>query len=215
MKTATAYSTKKPVADAVGEVKRGCASVDPKMVVFFASTAYDPASLSKAMADAFPKASVFGCSTAGEIVTGKMLKESVVAMAYSSEVVGDVAVGVMEGIKDDKGAEGVSKVFRDFERHYGAKMADLDFSRYVGIILVDGMSVAEERLMDKIGDLTNVLFVGGSAGDDLQFARTYVYANGKAYTDAAILTLLKPAKGFDIVKTQSFGPLASVLLQRR
>jgi len=215
MKTATAYSTKKPVADAVEEVKRGFVSVDPKMVVFFASTAYDPASLSKAMAGAFPKASVFGCSTAGEIVTGKMLKESVVAMAYSSHIIDDVAVGVMEGIKEDKGAEGVSKVFRDFERHYGAKMADLDFSAYVGMILVDGMSVAEERLMDKIGDLTNVLFVGGSAGDDLQFARTYVYANGKAYTDAAILALLKPANRFDIVKTQSFRATGKRLIATR
>lgn len=204
MKITTAYSTKKTVADAVDEVKRGLAFADPKMVLFFASTAFEPASISKAMAAAFPKASVIGCSTAGELVSGKMLKESVVAMAYGSEVLADVAVGVMKGIKNDARAEGVAKVFADFERHYGGKMHDLDFSTYVGMILVDGMSAAEERLMDRIGDLTNVLFVGGSAGDDLQFARTYVYANGEAYTDAAILVLLKPAKGFDIVKTQSF-----------
>lgn len=204
MKIAVTYSTEKSVADAVGEVKRGLVSADPKMVLFFASTAYDPSSISKAMGEAFPKAVVVGCSTAGEIVTGKMLKGSVVAMACSPEVLADVAVGVIKGVKDDTTAEGVSKVFADFERHYGAKMRDLDFSSYVGMILVDGMSAAEERLMDKIGDLTNVLFVGGSAGDDLQFARTYVYANGEAYTDTAVLVLLKPAQGFDIVKTQSF-----------
>jgi hypothetical protein len=83
-------------------------------------------------------------------------------------------------------------------------MADLDFSRYVGLILIDGLSGAEEKVMDRLGDLTNVIFVGGSAGDDLKFACTHVYANGEAYTDAAVLALLKPAVAFDVIKTQSF-----------
>ncbi len=83
-------------------------------------------------------------------------------------------------------------------------MADLDFRKYVGIILVDGLSGAEERLMDRIGDLTNVSFVGGSAGDDLKFQKTFVFAGNTSYTDAAVLALVKPKNGFDFIKTQSF-----------
>ena len=77
-----------------------------------------------------------------------------------------------------------------------------DFEKYVGIILCDGMSGAEERLMDTIGNLTDIPFIGGSAGDDLQFKATYIYANGKVYQDAALLALLKLKNGFEILKTQ-------------
>ena len=200
----TAFSTKKPISEAVEEIKETIGSMSIKMLVFFASPIYDPEVLSTAMHDAFPGAVVFGCTTSGEIITGKMLKESVVAMALSPEAVSDAALGVITGIKEDILAENISRVFTDFETHCGEKMQNLDFTKYVGIILIDGLSASEEKVMDRIGDLTNVLFVGGSAGDDLKFACTYVYANGKAYTNAAVIVLLKPAVGFDIIKTQSF-----------
>ncbi len=199
----TAYSTKKPTSEAVREVVEHMGSLSPKMVIFFASTEHDPVSISAAMKDAFPGAEVLGCSTAGEITSGKMLKGSLVAMAFTGEAVAEVALGVVPDVGQEASV-GIANVFSSFERRFGTPMAELDFSQYVGLVLVDGMSGAEERIMDKIGDLTNVLFVGGSAGDDLAFARTYLYANGKSHSNAAILALLKPAKGFDIIKTQSF-----------
>ncbi len=200
----TACSTKAATPEAVGEVKAQLGPIDAKMVVFFASTIHGPAIVSRAMQDAFPKALVVGSSTAGELVTGRMLKNSLVAMAWSPEAIADVALEVVADLGLGPVDGKITDAFASFERHYNHSMLDMDFSKYVGMILVDGLSIAEEKVMDKIGDLTNVLFVGGSAGDDLKFARTYVYANGKAYTDAAVLLLMKPAVGFDIVKTQSF-----------
>jgi hypothetical protein len=79
-------------------------------------------------------------------------------------------------------------------------------------VLVDGLSGAEEGLIDKIGDLTDITFIGGSAGDDLKFAATHVYANGKSYSNAAVLALLKPAGEFSFVKTQSFTVLPTKLV---
>ncbi len=201
---ATACSRNKSTLPAVEEVKTQIGAMNAKMVIFFASSIHEPATVSRAMRDAFPGVLTVGCSTAGEIVTGKMLKESIVAMAFSPETVEDVALGLATGVGSGSTSQKIGEVFAGFEKHYGRKMQDLDFSSYVGIILIDGLSAAEEKVMDKIGDLTNVLFVGGSAGDDCKFARTHVYANGEAYTDAAALLLLKPAKGFDIIKTQSF-----------
>ena len=72
------------------------------------------------------------------------------------------------------------------------------------MILVDGLQSAEEKLMMKIGDLTDIPFIGGSAGDNLAFRKTFVYTGGKSYTDAAVIAVLKLKKGFDIIKTQSF-----------
>ena len=58
--------------------------------------------------------------------------------------------------------------------------------------------------MEKIRDHSDILFVGGAAGDDLKFQKSYVFAEGKAYTDAAVLLLLRLKNGFEILKTQSF-----------
>ena len=186
--------------------------MSPRMVLFFASSCFDADGISRGMQDAFPGASLIGCSTAGELVSGRMLKNSLVAMAFDAESIQDVAVEVIEDVHAD-GA--VRKAFASFASHYGTPMADMDFMAYVGIALFDGLCGAEERLMETMGDLTNVLFVGGSAGDDLKFKATHVYAHGKAYSKAAVLALLKPGVPFSILKTQSFRPLDKTLVPTR
>ena len=80
-----------------------------------------------------------------------------------------------------------------------------------GIILCDGLSGMEESIMEKIGDLTDVIFVGASAGDDMKFKETFVYAGGKAYTNAALLLMIKPTVEFSFIKTQSFKKLDQTL----
>jgi hypothetical protein len=197
------------VADAVSDLARQAGSYDAKAVLYFASSSYDGPSLAAAMAAAFPQATTFGCSTAGEITSGRMLKGSLVAMFLDASVVKDVAVAVVQGLAD---AGGLRAALEAFAEHVGQPAAALDFERYVGLILVDGLSGAEERLMDRLGDLTNVTFIGGSAGDDLKFAKTEVYANGKAYSDAAVLVLLEPTNGFAFIKTQSFEALDKQLV---
>lgn len=64
----------------------------------------------------------------------------------------------------------------------------------------------EEKVIDEIGNLTNIRFVGGSAGDYLKFEQTLVYANGKCYDDLAAIALLKLQDnvGFRVINTQSF-----------
>jgi hypothetical protein len=112
-------------------------------------------------------------------------------------------------------SHGVAGPLQAFERHFGLPVADLDFNQYVGLILVDGLSGIEEKLMDELGDATDVAFVGGSAGDDLKFSTTYVYANGRAYTNAEVLAVLKPKVPFSIIKTQSFTVLPQTLTATR
>ncbi|MCE5286780.1 MAG: FIST C-terminal domain-containing protein [Pelosinus sp.] len=196
-----AYSLQKEVTAAVSEISGQLMDVQPKMIIYFASSLYQPQAMAAAMQAAFPEAAIFGCTTAGEIVSGRMLDGSVVAMAFSSAIIEDV---VVETVPNIKASSDSALVFSSFESYYQAPLQELDPEKHVGIVLFDGLSMAEERLMEKIGDCTNITFIGGSAGDDLKFAATYVCANGKAYTDAAVLALIKPACRFDIIKTQSF-----------
>jgi hypothetical protein len=207
MKVKTAFSVRISVADAVADIRKQLEESDPRMVVFFASPAYPPEQLAAAMADAFPSAVTFGCSTAGEIVTGRMLTQSVVAMAFGEEAVRSVKVEVLHDLDRES-----HDAFTSFERHFNTRMIDMDPGRYVGIMLIDGLSRREELILDRIGDLTNVNFIGGSAGDDLRFCATHVYANGKSHTHAAVLALLEPAVPFSLLKTQSFSPQPQKLM---
>ncbi|MGI5921641.1 MAG: FIST signal transduction protein [Syntrophomonadaceae bacterium] len=209
MNIKTAYSGKNGVDEAVQEIYQQLQDFDTRVLLFFASSNYDPASISKALEESFSSAVVFGCSTAGEIISGRMLKNSIVAMAFSREAIADVKVEVVENIKPHCD---INAAFQSFEKHFQTPMAELDFEKYVGIILVDGLSTCEEKIMDHIGDKTNITFIGGSAGDDLKFTQTYVYANGRAYSDAAVLAVIKPTAGFDIIKTQSFRSLDKYLV---
>ena len=106
----------------------------------------------------------------------------------------------------------IGGAFSSFERHYQIPVSAMAADEYVGLVLVDGMSGGEERLMEKIGDRCDLSFIGGAAGDDLQFRRTEVMVQGEAYTDAAVLLLIKPKRGFGIIKTQSFYGIGKTLM---
>jgi len=203
MNIQTSYSTRTSAGEAVAEIKSGLQTISPKMVMFFASSIYPSEETARAMEAAFPGAAVFGCTTAGEIISGQMLHNSIVAMAFNTAVIGDVKVETLADVHDNA-ARAVKQAFTSFETHYGTAMLDADPAKYVGIVLVDGLSGAEEKLMEKISDLTDVNFIGASAGDDLKLKSTFIFAHGKAYTNAAVLVLLKPNVPFHFIKTQSF-----------
>ena len=201
---AVALSQAESAKEAVSEIKTALRVVQPKMILYFASSRYDPGELARQMKEAFSPAVVFGCSTAGELANTQMLKNSVVAMAMNANIIEDIQVAT---IRDLSRTDGVNRAFDEFEEHFKIPMRDLDFQKYVGIILFDGLAGAEERTMETIGDLTRVLFIGGSAGDDQKFVSTHVSANGNAYSNAAVIALLKPSVKFDFIKTQSFRAL--------
>ena len=162
MSIKTAYSTKHTAEEAIIEIKNSFAGIHPKMVVFFASSIFDQQGISHGMKETFSNAQVFGCSTAGEIVSGKVLKNSIVAMAFDEETISDVKVEVVQNIKE---GTDIKAIFNNFGQYYSVPANKMSPNEYVGMILIDGLSLAEERIMDMVGDLTNVVFVGGSAGD--------------------------------------------------
>jgi hypothetical protein len=56
--------------------------------------------MSSAMQSAFGTIPTFGCTTAGEIISGKMLRNTVVVMAFSNLIIEDIKIAVMENIKE-------------------------------------------------------------------------------------------------------------------
>lgn len=169
MSVTIASTTASSIEQAVDDISRQCSGISPTMVLFFASSRYDPAAISRAMYDAFGGAQIIGCSTAGEIVSDRVLKDSIVAMAFDDRTVRDAAFSVVTDVTSpDSLADAVRRLGEDI----GTPLGELDFRKYVGIILIDGLSGSEERVMDRLGDLTNVTFIGGSAGTGARGERT-------------------------------------------
>ncbi|HVN48245.1 MAG TPA: FIST N-terminal domain-containing protein [Bacteroidota bacterium] len=213
MSIKVSYSTQKEIVRAAHDLKSQFGTLNPALVIFFASTAFDPASISKVMHDTFSPATVFGCSTSGELVSGAMLKNSIVAMAFDAASVKSTHIEILQNVKTEKNIRPkIKTMLGAFEKYAKCPALEIDVNKYLGLILIDGLSLSEERIMDAVGDLTNVTFIGGSAGDDLKFSATYIYAQGRVYTDAALFALLEPANGFDIIKTQSFQQTGKTLV---
>jgi len=196
----TAYSQKDGTKEVLNDIKKAFHG-KPRLITFFASTKYDLESVGKELEAAYPSATVIGCSTAGELVSGHMLKDSVVALSLDEKTAGGAAVEV---ISDLGKADSVAKAFSSFEKKLGKKLSDLDVQTYAGLILIDGLRAAEERVMDAIGNLSDLTWIGGSAGDDVKFKETRVFAQGKSRTNAAVLAIVRLDNGFDTIKTQSF-----------
>lgn len=202
MKVKVAYSQKTDINSIIAEIKEQIGSFEAKLIQFYASPNIDPKRISKEIQSAFNNVPTFGATTSGEIISGKMMDNSLVLMAMGPELIEDCKIEILTNIKQDELV--VDKAFTSFASYYKSDMTDLDTEKYVGLVLIDGLSVKEEKINERIGDLTNASFVGGSAGDDLNFEQTYVFANGKSYTNAAVLVLLKCNTKFEILKTQSF-----------
>jgi hypothetical protein len=151
----------------------------------------------------FPGAEIIGCTTAGELVGDRMVHGAVVAIFLGDDVVARAASAL---IGDLDAADCVDRAFEELSCAFGTRVSELDFERHVGIVLIDGLSGAEERIMDRIGDLADVIFVGGSAGDDLKFRTTQILVNDTGRSGAAALLLLQLHGGFEVLKTQSFRP---------
>jgi len=186
---------------AVAEIKVQLGAIQPKLLLCFASTSQDPAELVRVLHAAYPGAALWGGTTAGELCTGKMSKGSVSVMAFGAHVVERTAIALLGNVDKNRDLE---PAIASLERQLGVKLETLDPDSHVGLIITDGLSGAEEQLLEALSARTEIPFLGGSAGDDLKFEATHVFQNGAANPHAACLLLLTLPRGYEILKTQSF-----------
>lgn len=182
------------------------------LVLYFCSTDYDPDILAAEMADAFPDATTLGCTTGGEGIDARLMNGTLVAMGFAPEVFSYCETALV--LQDKAKAKAMAKpdVFasatdavRYISRDVGHVLRGSLHADYVGFMLADRISDFSEGVVDRFGDLNDVILIGGFAGDDYKFDGSYrVMFNGKCYRDgAAVLSLWKPAKGFSLLKTQA------------
>jgi hypothetical protein len=202
----SAVSWQPDARKAAEEILEGLGDVDAAAVMFFASPAIGGEAIGQALTRHFPSATVIGCTTAGEFTERATGTGGVSAIALPRSLVRTAAAALADL---DGGVDaGVTAAVAQLERQLDRPLRDLDPSRYVGFVLIDGLHGDEERVNDLLGNAAPLLsFVGGSAGDDLAFTRTTVYAEGAGHDHGAALLVLESDAPFQVVKSCSFEPM--------
>ena len=189
---------------AVQEIARALAPADPGLVIFFVSSKLDHEPVARLLQEA-TGAPCIGCTTAGEISSAGagFTHGSLVALALPRAMIRRAAFALATEVSQSP--EQVDAAVARLSQELGVDFQTADCSRYLGLVLIDGMSGSEETVMRHLGrSAFNQIFVGASAGDDLAFLRTTVSCGGVTASNAAALAVIELDRPFKILKTQSF-----------
>lgn len=180
---------------------------NPTFILTFFSSIFDPNEIYFRIRSIVGKnVPIIGNSTAGEIsnVQGDCETHSIVVMSIESPFI-NVGVGVGKNLSHhpyQAAEEALKEAYKSLDENKRLttmnllqsafiKKSTFDLLKtklFVNVLLFDGLSAREE---DFLRGLTRHLgketvLVGGSAGDDLKFNKTYLIANG-VYSDATVL----------------------------
>ena len=168
------------------------------LVILFVTPAADIDALAADAASAFDRATVIGCTTAGEIG----------AQGYTDEEI--VAIGLPAGhfstetlLFEDIGALDRKELTDRALRARGRLASDAPlWTHEFAFLLIDGLAMREDDLTDALSiGLGPVPLFGGSAGDGTRFEQTFLIHDGTVYRDAAVLTVVRtdcPVKVFKL-----------------
>jgi Uncharacterized conserved protein len=198
------YATGQSTGEAVDSLKKKIGDFPVANMIFFVSSLFDAEAVAHHIHDAFPEATTIGCTSYSELYNSTIRSGSISAMAFAPEALDTFAASVVENVSTAPNA--LRDAVEGLERQLGKRLLDLDFHTHFGIGLYDGRSPYIERIMDKIGNISDIVMIGGAASDDFSMEKIRVFHNGRAYQDAAVLTVVKPSRPFSLLKTQSAQP---------
>ncbi len=198
----TGYSNAEGESIAVEQLAQQLEQPNLSFAVIFTSSLYDSRRISDHLNTHFP-CPVFGCTTSGEITPKGYLQHSITGFSVAGE--GFVAHPFLLQSLNNPDTNNTVKIIKELRDSFQEIRRSRPERNTFGMLLIDGLSVMEERviaiLADAVGDIP---IVGGSAGDDLRFEKTYVFANRSFFSDAAVFVLFETVKPFVPLITQHF-----------
>lgn len=173
------------------------------LVVAFVAPAVDRPLIARLLHERFPGSIAIGCTTAGKIGDGGYVEGGAVGFAL-----GRAAFHAVHTVFRDVRSLSFAEVHLQVQallRRLAASGRPTTASNTFALLLVDGLSLAEEALTSMVSNvLGDVSLAGGSAGDGLAFGCTHVFADGEALAHGAVLVLVQTDLPFEVFKTQHF-----------
>lgn len=150
----------------------------PDLIIAFASVKFDQEQILQGVRT-IAEAPLIGCSDSGEITTDGPDSQSVIVMAlHASEI--EFTIGIGKGIK--AGSRGAGKqVAENIVQKAKDKLS-------MFIMLPDGLTGNGADIVRGAQDVLGKHFpiMGGSAGDDFKFEKTFEYYNDQVLNDAVV-----------------------------
>jgi hypothetical protein len=145
-------------------------TIEPSLLLLFVSPLFkDKTELLKSLESQFPKATIIGCSTSGEISDNKVSDNTVSLTAIQFEKTKHKLV--------DVGIEHMDHSF-DAGKTLATKLKAPNLKHV--FVLSDGLNVNGADLVSGFkNSLPNISITGGLAGDGADFKKTFIIANNK------------------------------------
>ncbi len=189
--------------EAVLELHEAIAQNDTEVVIFFCSSKYNLEKLGNELARQFD-CKLIGCTTAGEISSSGYQDGGIVgASLCSSEI--QVHCNMITSLDNFSLSEAAKHASDTLAAFHPAKEFDKD--SMFGFLLIDGLSMLEDiAIANLFTNFGGISILGGSAGEDLSFDKTFIYSQGQFITNAAMFTVFKTTLPFKVFRIQHFQP---------
>ncbi|UWU84897.1 FIST C-terminal domain-containing protein [Bradyrhizobium yuanmingense] len=208
---AVAKSKAASVDDAVAELAAQLPSDGLALILVFVSPSYDPDRFIAEISRQFDDTQVCGCTTAGELAPDGWDENSVVALAFSRADFSAVVRPIFN--LDSFRVEDGRRIGGELRHELLRATPQVERGSPFGLVLIDGLCRREEAVMSAIyASLDDIPVVGGSAGDGLRFEKTFVFFDGEAHSNAALLILLNTSLPFRVFKCDNFEPQAQKMV---
>lgn len=207
------FSSSPDEAVAVRELAEQIKQPEMSAVIFFASSKYDLEKLGDELKQTFA-VPVVGCTTSGEITPQGYREHSITGVSLADAQL-EVLIHEIRPLSclDVSRIEDIATSVKG--RLSAAKREDPATAAF-GLLLIDGLSTMEEQVIAQLNHhLLSVPLIGGSAGDDLAFHKTYVYVNGRFVSDCATVAVFITTLPFKTFKMQHFVPTDKKLVITR
>ncbi|WP_171172843.1 FIST N-terminal domain-containing protein [Ruegeria sp. HKCCA5929] len=190
-------------AQAIKTLERNLGDGPFALVILFVSSSADASAVISEAEEVFAPTPVVGCTTAGELADDGYSEDKIVAIAMPKSHFETRTVLVPD--LDDFDAENIiNKMINN--RHYMMESSP-DWLHEFTFLMIDGLSTKEDALTSELAvGLGPVPLFGGSAGDGTRFGQTYVLHEGRARSNAAILTQVRTRCPIRVFKTDHLVP---------
>ena len=190
-------------AEAVAELAIQLTQPDIGVIWFFCSSHYDRDQIAAAMRKAFGSTLVIGCTTSGEITPQGYKSGTITGVSLGRSIARADAILIRNlgtfGLNNLLDA--VRALNHRMELVAGASYASKTFAT----LFIDGMSGAEDGVLSALQTIIpDIPLFGGSAGDDLAFKESFVFAEGEFHSNSAVLAMVNSSLPFKVFKTQHF-----------